>query len=108
MNRSISFSIFCMGMILVATSAMSATFTVDKAGGADFDNIADAVASAFANNEADEIFVRSGTYVSGSNFGETLNFIGDDEIFLRGDPDNRPVVVLIITKVYGAAAFCLA
>lgn len=94
--KSIYFSVlgflFAVGVI---TQSYSATIIVDAAGGGDATSVADAVAIAFSNSEADDIVIRSGLYSVDSVEGETLVFAGSDSIVLRGEnPDDRPVIVV--------------
>lgn len=90
---------FFVGSCLLTWAAVaptySATITVDAAGGGDATSVADAVTMAFGNAEADEIVIKPGVYSVDSVEGETLVFLGEDDITLRGeDPDDRPVIVV--------------
>lgn len=86
-----SIFILCTAVIQIH----SATIVVDKGTGGDVTSVAAAVDIAFNNSEADEIIIRPGVYSVDATVGETLVFLGRDDITLRGDdPDNRPVIVV--------------
>ena len=76
-------------------TAYSATIVVDESGGGDAVTLGDAVTAAFANNEADEIVVKGGTYTNTDGAGNVLAFVGNDDITLRGEhPASRPIIVV--------------
>lgn len=84
-----------LSAVFLSGTTHAATIVVDGSGGGDVATLGEAVATAFANGEADEIVVKAGTYTNTDGAGNVMAFIGEDEIAIRGeDPSDRPVIVV--------------
>ncbi len=88
-----SFLFLCL--FLFSHVLFSAEIVVDRSGGGDHEFLSDAVAAAFANDEADEIIVKPGVYVNEQNVGEVLLFSGSDDITIRGENAADPPIIVV-------------